>query len=128
MIGVDTNVVVRLIVNDDPEQVARAAHLFEANEILIPSSVLIETEWVLSKTYDLDRATVAEAIARLIDLANVTVDEPQRIAWALSAFAEGMDFADAVHIRTAAPIARFASFDRALVKAAVSHQVDAFEP
>ena len=128
MIGVDTNVIVRLIVNDDPDQVSRAAQLFSANDILVPSSVLIETEWMLSHTYGLDRAVVADAIGRLVDLANVTVDEPQRIAWALKAFAEGMDFADAVHVRTPAAIERFASFDKALVKAALQRQVDAFEP
>jgi predicted nucleic-acid-binding protein len=128
MIGVDTNVIVRLIVNDDLAQVERAARLFAANEILIPSSVLIETEWVLSQAYGLNRSVVADAIGRVIDLANVTVDEPQRISWALAAFAEGMDFADAVHVRTPAAIGRFASFDKALVKAARRRQVDAFEP
>lgn len=128
MIGVDTNVIVRLVVNDDPAQAERAAKLFASEQILIPSTVLIETEWVLSQTYRLDRGVVAEALSRVIDLANVTVDEPQRIGWALAAFAQGMDFADAIHVRTPAPIERFATFDKALVKAARKRQVDAFEP
>jgi predicted nucleic-acid-binding protein len=128
MIGVDTNVIVRLIVNDDADQVARAARLFEAEAILIPATVLIEAEWVLSRTYRLDRSTVARAFDNLIRLPNVTIDQPQRIAWALSAFQDGMDFADAVHLGTAAAIEKFASFDQALVRDALARQIHAFEP
>ena len=47
MLAVDTNLVVRLLTNDEPAQAKRAAAAFAANEIYIAKSVLLETEWVL---------------------------------------------------------------------------------
>jgi predicted nucleic-acid-binding protein len=43
----DTNVLVRLLVVDDPAQTARASSMFEQGDILILKTVLLEAEWVL---------------------------------------------------------------------------------
>jgi len=51
MIAVDTNVVVRFLVRDDPKQAARAAELIRDNQIWISKTVLLETEWVLRSLY-----------------------------------------------------------------------------
>ena len=53
MIAVDTNVLVRLLTGDDPAQTRRAADLFAQESILIPKTVLLETEWVLRYRYEL---------------------------------------------------------------------------
>lgn len=47
MLAVDTDLVVRLLTNDEPAQAKRAAAAFAANEIYIAKSVLLETEWML---------------------------------------------------------------------------------
>jgi len=47
MLAVDTNLLVRIVANDDPEQVRRATSLFETERIFVPKTVLLETEWVL---------------------------------------------------------------------------------
>ena len=53
MLAVDTNVVVRLLVNDDPRQGALARRLFELDEIFIGVTVLLESAWVLESVYGL---------------------------------------------------------------------------
>ena len=53
MIAVDTNVLVRLLTGDDPAQTQRAVELFAQESILIPKTVLLETEWVLRYSYEL---------------------------------------------------------------------------
>lgn len=71
MIALDTNVLLRLLVNDDAKQarraqavVDRASRLGEA--ILLPDVVLCEVEWVLSSAFGLSRAAIAETLARLV--------------------------------------------------------------
>ena len=53
MIAVDTNVLVRLLTGDDPAQTQRSVELFAQESILIPKTVLLETEWVLRYSYEL---------------------------------------------------------------------------
>ncbi|MCP5410517.1 MAG: PIN domain-containing protein, partial [Chromatiaceae bacterium] len=52
MIGVDTNVLVRLLTRDDEAQFRKALKLFQQEEIFIPKTVFLETEWVLRYAYD----------------------------------------------------------------------------
>jgi predicted nucleic-acid-binding protein len=47
MIALDTNVVVRLLIRDDPAQADLAAQLVRGNQVLLTTTVLLETEWVL---------------------------------------------------------------------------------
>ena len=51
IVAVDTNILVRFLVADEPEQARRARELFSLNTILIPTTVLLETEWVLRSAY-----------------------------------------------------------------------------
>jgi predicted nucleic-acid-binding protein len=68
MIAVDTNVLVRLLTEDDPDQAKRAARLFGENEIFIPKTVMLETEWVLRHAYGVDRKGILGAFQRLMGL------------------------------------------------------------
>ena len=52
MLSVDTNVVVRLLVNDDPQQGERARKLFDSDQIWIGVTVLLESAWVLDYTIE----------------------------------------------------------------------------
>lgn len=51
MTALDTNVVVRFLVNDDDQQAQRARALIAAGNVHIPPTVLLETEWVLRSAY-----------------------------------------------------------------------------
>ena len=113
MIALDTNVVVRLLTNDDPSQAAEAARLVESEPVFLPLSVVLETEWVLRSVYDLGRETVANAFRSLLGIPSVAAEAVDRIGQALDWYEQGFDFADALHLASAAEAGaeRIAAFD-----------------
>jgi predicted nucleic-acid-binding protein len=115
MIAADTNVVVRLIVGDDPAQAERAQMLLAAG-IFVPLSVLMETEWVLRGGYRWPRQRIGAALLAFASLEGVTV--PATTDWVLARHADGADFADMVHLAVVAGSDGFATFDRRLANAA----------
>ena len=100
MIAVDTNVLVRLLVNDDAAQAARARDLIDAQagedgSIWVSDTVLVELVWVLSRAYDRSRAAVAAALRALASHATMTLESPLAVRAAIAAFEAGAaDFAD----------------------------------
>ena len=58
MIAVDTNLLVRILTNDDPIQARRVLELLNTDDIFIPKTVLLETEWVLRHAYEIDRSNI----------------------------------------------------------------------
>lgn len=118
MIAVDTNVLVRLLANDDPAQSSAAASLFATNDVFVTKTVLLETAWVLDFSYGLDRATIHEAFLKLLGVPSVTVEGAASIASALGWFASGLDFADALHVASSPQVDRFVTFDRAFIRRA----------
>lgn len=92
----DTNVLVRALVNDDPEQAALAARtLTEAELIAIPTPCLCELVWVLRTVYGFPTADVGMAIRALLATANVSMNRPA-VEAGLSMLEAGGDFADGV--------------------------------
>lgn len=118
MIALDTNIIVRLLVRDDPAQTAQAAAVARDNRVLLTTSVLLETEWVLRSRYGVPPASIAEGLRRLIDLDRLTLDHPTIAARALDGFEAGLDFADALHLAASHTATEFATFDRALAELA----------
>lgn len=118
MIAVDTNVLVRLLTADDPAQTSRAAALFEQESILIPKTVLLETEWVLRFCYGLSPAIVLAAFRKLLGLPQVTAEDCPALMRALDLFAVGMDFVDALHLASSGGAESFATFDDRLKRRA----------
>lgn len=100
MIGVDTNVLVRFLTQDDPEQALLASRFLENhcsrhNPGLINRIVLCELVWVLETAYDYPRTTVADVLERLFRTAQLVLEEPENTWSALRAYREGKaDFAD----------------------------------
>jgi predicted nucleic-acid-binding protein len=117
MIAVDTNVIVRYITRDEPEQERKARALFLNNPVYVSLTVLLETEWVLRHTYRLERSTIAKAIETLLGIAQVEVEQPHSVLLALEGFRAGLDFADAIHV-AACPAPAFATFDADLKRLA----------
>jgi predicted nucleic-acid-binding protein len=62
MVAIDTNVLVRLLVNDHAAQAARAAAVFRSGPVFIPKSVLLETEWVLRYSYELEAGAICRSL------------------------------------------------------------------
>lgn len=129
MIAVDTNVLVRLLTNDDPSEAKRALRVMESDDILIPKTVLLETEWVLRHGYVIAREVISQAFQNLLGLPNVKPEDPQTVTQALAWYEDGIDFADALHLASSAKADRFATFDRDFVKKASKlDSIDVFKP
>jgi len=118
MIAVDTNVLVRLLTEDDPDQAKRVARLFGENEIFIPKTVMLETEWVLRHAYGIDKKGILGAFQRLMGLSNVKIEDHQTISVAVSWYNKGFDFADALHLASSRDAEEFATFDKSLLRKA----------
>lgn len=118
MIALDTNVLVRFLVNDDKSQAARARALIDKQPTFIAPAVLLETEWVLRAAYDFSARDIAGFFRALLGLPGVTPGEPAAVAEALRSYESGLDFADALHLATSSPARAFASFDAKFIKRA----------
>ena len=118
MIGIDTNLLVRLLTNDDKKQAKYAADLIHKHPIFIPKSVLLETEWVLRYTYDLSPETIHKAFVNLLGLAHVSVEDPVCISQVLEWYTHGFDFADALHLASSNKTDSFATLDKDFIKKA----------
>jgi predicted nucleic-acid-binding protein len=125
MIGLDTNVLVRYIMQDDAKQSLKAAKLLESLTVEEPGFVslvsVVELGWVLSSSYDLDREQVAQALELMMRTKTVVVDRADEVMKALRVFkASSADFADCLIERTAASAgcAKTMTFDGGAAKAA----------
>jgi predicted nucleic-acid-binding protein len=117
VLAVDTNVVVRLLVDDDARQGAVARRLFESDEIWIGVTVLLEAAWVLESVYELSAVATVNALRGMLGLRNVRVEDPGAVSAALDAAGKGLELADALHLLRAPLDAEFVTFDRGLAKA-----------
>ena len=118
MIAIDTNVVVRLVVADDARQTAAARRLLEAETVMVSTTVLLESEWVLRSAYGLSRERARKALKSFCGLPAVCLSDEKRVAQAFGLCDGGMDFADALHVASAIGSDAFVTFDRALRKKA----------
>lgn len=118
MLAIDTNVVVRFLVNDEPRQAASAKALIEQQRVLVTATVMMETEWVLRGAYGQDRRRVVRALHAFARLPNVELDDGERIVQALDWAEAGLDFADALHLAASVTTEAFVTFDRHLVRRA----------
>ena len=111
MLAVDTNVLVRFLTVDDRKQAQRALALIRDNHVWVAKSVLLETQWVLSSLYGFGADQVGNALERLAGLPNVRVEDPKAVQQALSWFAAGLDFANALHLASCGRSDAFVTFD-----------------
>ena len=123
MIALDTNVLVRFLVEDEKAQTAAAARLIgrtvAAGETLFVSDiVLCETVWVLAGSYRVARSIIATTLRELLRARHLVFSAPDQLSRALDAYSKGKgDFADYLireHARTAG-CAGVETFDRALL-------------
>ena len=119
-LAVNTNVIVRLLVRDDEKQCAAAKRLVNristaGEPILILLMVILETEWVLRSRYKLDKASIAQAFAQLLESQDVTVENAAKFEEALYVWAQypGAEFTDCLLSARAAHLGQtsFMTFD-----------------
>lgn len=118
MAALDTNVVVRLIVGDDPKQARAAEKLVASEPCTVAATVLMECEWVLRSGYSLDAALIAASIRDFLSLHNIEASEPVLTQQALQGYEAGLDFADALHAAQRFEGEAFATFDKQFAQCA----------
>jgi predicted nucleic-acid-binding protein len=118
MIAVDTNVVIRLLTQDDKQQYNKSLKLFQEQDIFIPDTVILETEWVLRFAYHFKPDQICEAFRNLLGLPNVQLANGNLIAQTLQWYEHGLDFADAFHLAQSQNCSVIYTFDSKFVKRA----------
>ena len=116
MISVDTNLLVRILTNDDPVQARRALKILKSDDIYIPKTVILETEWVLRYANEIGKPNIINGFQKLLGLPNVSVEDPDSINQAIKWYEEDFDFADALHLASSRRCEKFATFDNTLIK------------
>jgi predicted nucleic-acid-binding protein len=102
MIGLDTNVLIRYLTQDDPVQSAKATEILERrltpkNPRLVGVVAMVETVWVLDRAYALTAPEIATAIERLLQVEVLAVENEQKVFTAVVALKQGWgSFADAL--------------------------------
>ena len=99
MIGVDTNVLVRLLIEEDAEQTALAVQFFDARSSRDPAFVSLvvvaELAWVLGRTYKFGHDRVRTVMLGLLETPDVVVERDDIVRWALAYFDHAkIDLAD----------------------------------
>lgn len=125
MIAFDTNVLLRLLLNDDARQARQAQALIDqaasrSDTVLLPDIVLCEVEWVLSSVYEVPKGTIVETLRRLLDADEFAFLDRAAVTGALNGYESGSaDFSDYLIGATAARAgaATTYTFDRALRRA-----------
>lgn len=100
MIGVDTNVLVRALVDvDDPQHEAATAFLdslTEQSQGFITQVTLVELYWVVHRALGIDRPSTLKVIRALIETPALEFEDGEGVVRALALAEEGADFADAL--------------------------------
>lgn len=102
MIGLDTNILVRHLAQDDPVQSAIATEIIERrlsgeNPGFVSIVAMVETAWVLDRAYGLPAGEIAAAIERMLQIDVLVIESEAEVFTAMIALKEGRgSFADAL--------------------------------
>jgi predicted nucleic-acid-binding protein len=124
MAALDTNVLVRLLVEDDTVQLAAAKKLVRgcvnAGETLfIPVTVALELEWVLRSNFGFDKATIVQTLSHLLASVDLSFEAEGAVEVALALYSQGTaDYSDCLHaaLASAAGEQPLWTFDKAASK------------
>ncbi len=118
MIALDTNLLARLLLQDDPVQHARVKTLLARKQVFTaPVTVLLELVWVLEAN-DRTSGDIGRGLTLLLGLPNFKPAQADAIRQALTHYAQGIDFADALHLALCSDNDAFMTFDKAFVRKA----------
>lgn len=120
MTGLDTNVLVRYLVQDDETQLRAVLALLLKKKatFFVPDLVLVEADWVLTSLYHWTVEEVADAFARLLTIQNLSFEDEGRIRSALRAIRQGADLSDELIVDRCRDMGckSVATFDKGMAK------------
>ena len=95
MIIVDTNIILRYLLQDNEELSKKAIEIIDNNRIFIPTEVIVEASYVLKKVYNVENEKINEAIELLINMEDIKFENKETIALAFKTYAEkNLDIVD----------------------------------
>jgi predicted nucleic-acid-binding protein len=120
MIGLDTNIIVRYLTQDDPAQSRRASRLIETeltgdNQGFISVVTMAETAWVLQRSYGVSDSELAAAVELMLQADALSIESEQEVFSAMIALRDGLgSFSDAlvVELASKAGCAHTLTFDK----------------
>ncbi len=89
MISLDTNVLVRVVTRDDPDQLSVALELMRKHRLFVSKTVLLELEWVLRYTYELSPAKVLDTFRTILGYPRLRIEDRDVVLTALEGYAHG---------------------------------------
>jgi predicted nucleic acid-binding protein len=113
--SVDTNVVVRAIVGDDPSQ-SEVAERVLAEGAIIVVTVVLEVIWVLGSRYGKTPTEIVADLRDIFSLRSVELVSARAVNWALDRYLAGADFEDMLHCALSGQADAFATFDRSVAR------------
>ena len=124
MAALDTNILVRFLVEDDAAQLAAARKLLRrcitAGEALfVPVTVALELEWVLRSSFGFDKPTVVQTLSQLLSAVELSFESESALEVALALYRQGIaDFSDGLHVALACAAGErpLWTFDKAAAK------------
>jgi predicted nucleic-acid-binding protein len=124
MIGLDTNILIRYLTQDDPAQSAKATEILEHrltpnNPGFVSVVAMVETVWVLDRAYGLTNQEAAAAVERLLQVEVLAIESEQEVFTAMVALKQGRgSFADALiaELGVRAGCTRTLTFDQKAVR------------
>ena len=124
MIGLDTNILIRYLTQDDPIQSVKANEIFErrltrTNPGFVSVVVMVEAVWVLERAYGLTGQEIATAVERLLQVEVLVIENEQEVFTAMLALKQGHGtFADALiaELGALAGCTRTLTFDQKAVR------------
>lgn len=124
MAALDTNVLVRFLVQDDAKQGLLARELIRSTlakgePLFVPVTVMLELEWVLRSNFGFDKAQIILTLASLLSASELSFESEKSVEVALELFRQNKaDFSDCVHIALShsAGMTPMWTFDRAASK------------
>jgi predicted nucleic acid-binding protein len=125
---VDTNVLVRHLAGDPPDQAARATrYLQQADELLLPDLILAEVAYVLESFYETPRSQVAETLRAVLAFPAIRVVDDELLLRTVEVYdVHRLDFADAYLVASAerTGVGEVVSFDRAIDRVGTVRRVE----
>jgi len=122
--SLDTNVLARFFIDDpDDEEAARQrpeAVAALADRCFVCVTVLLELEWVMRGFYGLPRSEFIRVATALAGVDHISLEDRGAVLAAVEAHAQGLDFADALHVVRSGRASGFVTFDQRLAKRAAA--------
>ena len=109
--SVDTNILVRIIVDDDSKQAATARKVVSAG-VTVPLTVLLELAWTLRSRYGFERVRLNNALVALLDIPEIHLEDEPALRAGLELHRGGADIADVIHLVAARGSEAFVTFDK----------------